>query len=195
MQTSSLSVLEKVEPLAAQAAERHSCVVYDLEFAGAGSHRILRVYIDKPAGEESVSIEDCSNVSQSLNLLLDVEDPIPGQGYNLEVSSPGLERKLKRKSHFLGAVGQKIMVRCRRGFGEIEPELKDFFGLRKQAEFVLKAVEGDQLVLAQEDLQIQVPLEDVEKSHVVFVFDDEAQLKPGVAKTPKKKTKPRKRKR
>lgn len=191
MQASSLSVLQKVENLANQAAARHSCVVYDVELVGSGARRVLRVFIDKPGEGESVSIEDCSLVSQSLNLLLDVEDPIPGPGYNLEVSSPGLERKLKRRDHFESAVGQTIMVRCRRGFAEFQPELKETFGLRKQAEAVLKAVEDDVLVLSREGVEMRVPLEEVEKSHVVFSFDDaeSSKLKPGKSPSPKKKKK------
>ena len=87
------SWLEKIEKIAQEIAEREGCVLYDLENIGSGKGRILRVYIDKDTG---VGIEDCSNVSKGLNLRLDVEDIVPGEMYNLEVSTPGLDRHLKK---------------------------------------------------------------------------------------------------
>lgn len=189
MQPSSL--LEKIEPLALQAAQRHSCTLYDLEFTGTGPHRVLRVFIDKPTLGEGVSIEDCSLVSQSLNLLLDVEDPIPGGGYNLEVSSPGLERKLKRKPHFESAVGQKIFVRTSRAFAEIQPDLKEHFGLRKQAELTLVRVEDESVVLSDGEVELCTPISEIEKSHVVFQFEDSPKPKPGLKPAKGKKSKPK----
>ena len=70
--------LEKVEKLAQEVAEREGCILYDVENSGSGKGRILRIYIDKEGG---VGIEDCSNVSKGLNLMLDVEDIVPGAMY------------------------------------------------------------------------------------------------------------------
>ncbi|MGZ3721281.1 MAG: ribosome maturation factor RimP [Bdellovibrionales bacterium] len=100
--------LEQVRKFAEEVAVREGCVLYDLEF-NDGPARSLRVYIDKaPSG---VSIEDCANVSRGLNLRLDVEDAIPGGEYNLEVSSPGLDRKLTLPWHFERAVGQQVRLK------------------------------------------------------------------------------------
>ncbi len=77
--------------------------VYDIEH---GNTRIA-VYIDKEGG---VSIGDCENVSKNLSVFLDVEDPFSGP-YTLEVSSPGINRKLKRKEHFDVAVGKRCVIK------------------------------------------------------------------------------------
>ncbi|WP_405223756.1 ribosome maturation factor RimP [Lentisalinibacter sediminis] len=80
----------------------------DLE-ARIGGKGLLRLYIDKPEG---VSLEDCERVSHQVSGVLDVEDPIPGE-YVLEVSSPGLDRPLKRPEHFERFVGSEAKVALR----------------------------------------------------------------------------------
>ncbi|MEK6554972.1 MAG: ribosome maturation factor, partial [Bdellovibrionota bacterium] len=85
---------EKIKGLAQEVCEREGCSLYDIEFVGAGRHRVLRIYIEAN-GEGQVTVEQCANVSRGLSLQLDVEDVIPGGQYELEVSSPGLERMLK----------------------------------------------------------------------------------------------------
>jgi ribosome maturation factor RimP len=106
----SSSFLNQIRKMAEEVAAREGCYLYDLEMVGAGGGRVLRVTIDRE-GDGGVSIVDCSNVSRGLNLLLDVEDVIPGGQYNLEVSSPGLERVLKEARHFQRAIGQKVSVK------------------------------------------------------------------------------------
>lgn len=102
------SQLEQVRTFAKEVAVREGCVLYDLEFHD-GPARRLSVYIDKSPG--GVSIDDCANVSRGLNLRLDVEDAIPGGHYDLEVSSPGLDRKLTQLWHFEKAVGQTVRLK------------------------------------------------------------------------------------
>jgi len=104
------SQLEQIRQFAEEVAVREGCLLYDLEFR-EGPGRLLRVFIDKDAG--GVSVNDCVNVSRGLNLRLDVEDVIPGGAYELEVSSPGLDRKLTQLWHFEKAVGQTVQVKYR----------------------------------------------------------------------------------
>lgn len=104
--------LEQIRSYAQEVADREGCLLYDLDY-GAGPGRTLRVFIDKDAG--GVSIEDCANVSRALNLRLDVEDVIPGGAYDLEVSSPGLDRKLTQLWHFEKAIGQTVSLKIRAG--------------------------------------------------------------------------------
>ena len=99
--------LDQVRRLAEEVALREGCRLYDVEFAG-GPNRTLRIYIEKEAG--GASLEDCVNVSRGLNLMLDVEDPVPGGSYELEVSTPGLDRKLTQLWHFEKAVGQSVRL-------------------------------------------------------------------------------------
>ncbi|HEY4647338.1 MAG TPA: ribosome maturation factor RimP [Steroidobacteraceae bacterium] len=78
----------------------------ELEFAPAGSGSLLRLYIDAPPG---ISLDDCERVSRQVSAILDTEDPIPGQ-YTLEVSSPGLDRVLRKPEHFRRFAGNRIRL-------------------------------------------------------------------------------------
>jgi len=80
--------------------------ILTVELSGRGSGTILRVYIDGPDG---VTLDDCANVSHQLSAILDVEDPIP-DAYTLEVSSPGLDRPLSKRSHFEAVLGQQVKI-------------------------------------------------------------------------------------
>lgn len=81
----------------------------DLELPIGGRDGVLRVFIDKPEG---IAVEDCEVVSRQLSAILDVEDPLPGH-YTLEVSSPGLDRKLTKPEHFQRFTGETIRVKLR----------------------------------------------------------------------------------
>ena len=89
--------------------ERLGYELSDLEARIGGSNGFLRLFIDKEAG---ISLEDCEKVSRAVSALLDVEDPLPGS-YNLEVSSPGADRKLTRPAHFERFLGSTIKVQMR----------------------------------------------------------------------------------
>lgn len=179
MTESNPSWMEKVEKMAQEVTLREGCFLYDIEFVGVGNKgRTLRLYIDKEtppataASEEGqgVSIDDCSNVSKALNLLLDVEDIIPGEAYTLEVSSPGLERVLRKPWHFEKAVGKKIWVKTGKSFesfGVTDKKLK----AAKQIDEVLKAFDGETLKFEVKDVEVNIPLSAVEKSKVLFVIN------------------------
>ena len=81
----------------------------DLELKLGGRDGIVRVFIDKPEG---VDLSDCEIVSRQLSAILDVEDPLPGH-YTLEVSSPGLDRKLTKPAHFQRFLGETVRVKLR----------------------------------------------------------------------------------
>lgn len=81
--------------------------VWDLEYVKEGKKNVLRVYIDKDGG---VSIDDCVNVSRNLEKVLDSEDFIE-DAYTLEVSSPGINRKLKTNEHFDKFIGESVEVK------------------------------------------------------------------------------------
>ena len=101
------TVVEKLRIIAERVASGEGLELVDVELLGGGGHRLVRIYIDKPEG---VTHGDCEKVSQQVGTILDVEDVIPGGRYNLEVSSPGLERKLSRPSEFERFQGHKIKV-------------------------------------------------------------------------------------
>ena len=84
---------ERVREIAERVASSSGLEVVEVEFRGGGKSRMLRVFLDKPAG---ITHEDCANFSREFGTILDVEDAVPGGRYVLEVSSPGLDRKLTR---------------------------------------------------------------------------------------------------
>lgn len=94
----------KVRAMAQEVALRSGYDLIDVEYRREPSGWTLRLFIDKPGG---VNLEDCQRLSQELTALLDVEDPIPHK-YNLEVSSPGLDRPLRRGRDFEAARGKRI---------------------------------------------------------------------------------------
>jgi len=91
------------------AIERLGYELSDLEVNLGGKHGVLRVFIDKPDG---IGLNDCEKVSLAVSALLDVEDPLPGH-YDLEVSSPGLDRKLTKIEHFQRFEGETVKVQMR----------------------------------------------------------------------------------
>jgi ribosome maturation factor RimP len=89
--------------------ERLGYELSDLEVRLGGRNGVVRVFIDHAGG---IGLADCEKVSLAVSALLDVEDPLPGQ-YNLEVSSPGLDRKLTKVEHFQRFTGETVKVQMR----------------------------------------------------------------------------------
>lgn len=156
--------LQKIEGLAAEVCQREGCFLYDLEFIGAGKGRTLRVYIDKEGG---VGIEDCSNVSKGLNLMLDVEDAVPGGAYQLEVSTPGVDRHLRRPWHFEKAVGKKVWVRTREAFETLGVTDKKWTKA-KSVEDVLSSADTESIVFELKEGPLRIPFAAIEKAKMVF---------------------------
>ena len=98
--------VEKIREMAERVATSEGLNLVDVELKGGNTNPLLRVYIDKSGG---VSHADCQLVSEQLSAMLDVEDPFPGR-YVLEVSSPGLERKLTKPSDFVYFVGRRARL-------------------------------------------------------------------------------------
>jgi ribosome maturation factor RimP len=118
-------------------------------------HGVLRLYIDKPGG---VVIEDCSDVSQQISALIDVEEPISGQ-FNLEVSSPGLDRPLRRVKDFQRFVGSQV-------------KLKTIMPLDGQRNFKGRMLSADEnsVVIETDTEELSVPMNAIEKARIVPEF-------------------------
>jgi ribosome maturation factor RimP len=127
------ALLHKV---AQQAADACQVELYHLEWLASGRRNLLRVFIDKPEG---VTVGDCERVSRELSVLLDVEEPIRGR-YVLEVSSPGMDRRLHLPAHYRANVGRAVEVKTLRA---------DEKGRRKWVG-TLESAEDDGFVLALE---------------------------------------------
>ena len=117
--------LEGIREIAERVAASYGLEIWEVELRGTGGKsRMLRVYIDRPSaaapqGETAgpavggVTHEDCANVSRELGTILDVEDAVPGGTYLLEVSSPGLDRKLAKAADFERFVGSRVKLMTR----------------------------------------------------------------------------------
>ena len=101
------AIVNKITEIAERVGNSEGIEIVDVELLGAGRGRLLRIFIDRPQG---VTHGDCETISQQVGTILDVEDVIPGDSYTLEVSSPGLERKLNKPKDFERFVGQKARV-------------------------------------------------------------------------------------
>lgn len=96
-----------VEELVLPIVEKENFELVDVEFKKEGPHKYLRVYIDKPEG---ISLDDCQKVSEQLSEKLDETDPIE-ENYFLEVSSPGLDRPLKRPEDYVKFAGREVEIK------------------------------------------------------------------------------------
>lgn len=104
------TVASKIEEIARRVASPEGMEVVEVEVKGGGAHRFIRISIDKPAG---VTHGDCELVSQQVGTILDVEDVVPGGRYTLEVSSPGVERKLLKPQDYQRFQGKKARITLR----------------------------------------------------------------------------------
>jgi ribosome maturation factor RimP len=104
------AMASKIEEIARRVAEPEGLEVVEVEVKGGGNNRFVRVSIDKPEG---VTHGDCEMVSQQVGTILDVEDVVPGGRYTLEVSSPGVERKLLKPQDFERFQGKKARITLR----------------------------------------------------------------------------------
>lgn len=126
-----------------------------IEYLPQGKHSILRIYIDKPEG---IDVDDCSDVSRQVSAMLDVEDPIKGE-YNLEVSSPGLDRPLFTPAHFEQFLHAQVSVRLKM---PIE-------GKRKFVA-VIQAINGDAVDLVVDGKTFTIPFDIIDKANLVPEF-------------------------
>ncbi len=151
------SVLKEIERLIEPVLAEMGIDLVDMEYRSGQGRRVLRIYADRPTG---INLDDCAMVSREIGNLLDVKDLLP-QHYVLEVSSPGLNRPLKREKDFLRAIGQKIKVKT-------AVPLKG----RKNFSGVLQSFENGMLQLKLDNTVVQIPEEGVNKANLVFDFEN-----------------------
>lgn len=155
--------LKRIEELVRPVVETIGCTLYDIEFVG----RTLRISIQKPGG---VSLDDCTQVSRLVNPLLDVEEVVPGGAYDLQVSSPGLDRVLRRPEHFAESIGEVIRVSTTSDMAEWNPgEL--IFRNRRKAKGKLLAFEEEVLSLDVDGKVAKIPFQGVKSAQVEFVYE------------------------
>jgi len=126
----------------------------DVEYGREPSGVILRLIIDKPGG---VTIDDCSGISRLAGDLLDAKDSVPGS-YNLEVSSPGINRPLKRKDDFERFAGQKVLIKT----SELIDGCRNFKG-------ILNGTRDDFIVISSEKTVFSIPFDLVAKARLDII--------------------------
>jgi ribosome maturation factor RimP len=136
-----------IEPLLAQEAAE----LVDLRYLREGGRWILRFYIDKPGG---ITLGDCEQLSYRIGGLLDLQDLMPGS-YNLEVSSPGLDRVLKREKDFEKFSGHRARIRLKRP--------RD--GQRQFRGYLKGAKEG-QVILENGETTLELPLSEIDEARL-----------------------------
>ena len=124
-----------------------------LEYLSGANPAVLRIYIDH---EQGISVDDCADVSRQVSAVLDVEDPIASE-YNLEVSSPGLDRPLFKASHYGLVIGERVKVQTKFPVD----------GRRKYTGTLLNADEN-QIELQVDNTQVTLSINDIEKGKLIF---------------------------
>jgi ribosome maturation factor RimP len=154
-QTNRDGVVTRITEIAERVAQSEGLEIVEIEFLGGGASRLLRVYIDKPEG---VTHGDCENISYRLGAVLDEEDIVPGEKYTLEVSSPGVERKLTKPADYQRFTGQKAKI-----------ALTDPVEAQKHWVGVIRALDGNVVTLEpSEGKLVQIPLDKVRKANLKF---------------------------
>lgn len=148
MQYRDVRLTELIKP----AVEALGYELVGVEYRRGRKRALLRVYIDQPDG---VTLEDCARVSHQVSGVLDVEDPIV-EGYDLEVSSPGLDRPLFEPEHFERFAGNRVRVRM-----SVPVEG------RRQFTGVLLGIENGQVRVEEEGVERRIPLESVSVARLV----------------------------
>lgn len=138
---------ERVRSLAEPVLARRGAELVDLQVK-QGRTRLVRIIADRPGG---IDLDTCARVSAELSRMLDLEDPIPGP-YTLEVSSPGLDRPLRRPDDFRRNVGQKVRIVLADG----------------QLEGTIEEVEEDKVVVARAGERTAVPLGRIAKAKILL---------------------------
>jgi ribosome maturation factor RimP len=152
------SLLLQVRALAEPMIMAEKMELVDLEFAHEHSGWVLRLLIDKPGG---VNLDDCAMISRAVGTALDVEDIID-RPYHLEVSSPGLNRPLKRPEHFRQAEGKRVRLKTFAPLGD--PPRRNFTGL-------LKGVADDAVMLeVPGGGDFRIPFGEIAKANLEFDF-------------------------
>ena len=155
---------ERVHAIAERVASSSGLELVEVELRGGGKSRMLRVFLDKPAG---VTHEDCAQFSREFGTILDVEDVIPGS-YVLEVSSPGLDRKLVRPADYERFAGSKVKLMTREpvnGNRHFEGRLESFRDGRLTLD--LSEARRKNRPAAGSPQKVEIELANVEKANLV----------------------------
>lgn len=147
------SIEERVENLLEKTINNLGYELYDVEYAKEGKNYFLRIFIDKPNG---IDLNDCEKVNDGINEILDKADYIKDQ-YFLEVSSPGIERNIRKEKHLKENIGKKIQIKL---FNPIEGK-KEYIGK-------LEKYDEEKIEISDEEKNIQIPRKSISLIKTVY---------------------------
>ena len=168
--------LDRVREIAERVAASSGLEVVEVEFRGSGNARMLRVFLDKPGAASGdllagVTHGDCANFSREFGTILDVEDAMPGS-YTLEVSSPGLDRKLTKAAEFDRFVGSRMKITTRHPVNNnryFEGRLESFRGGRLTLDLSVASKKSRKKMgaaAAEQGQKIEIEFANVEKANL-----------------------------
>jgi ribosome maturation factor RimP len=165
--------VERVREIANRVAASSGLEVVEVEFLGGGTARMLRVFLDKVAAGTDplagVTHEDCANFSREFGTILEVEDVMPGS-YTLEVSSPGLDRKLIKAADFTRFTGSRLKLTTRQPVDNnrhFEGRLESFQDGRLTLDLSVASHKSRKKMGAAAGEKIEIELANVEKANLV----------------------------
>jgi ribosome maturation factor RimP len=165
--------VDRVREIADRVASSRGLEVVEVEFLGGGTARMLRIFLDKPAAGTDplagVTHEDCANFSREFGTILDVEDVMPGS-YTLEVSSPGLDRKLTKAADFTRFTGSRVKLTTRQPVDNnrhFEGRLESFHNGRLTLDLSVASHKSRKKMGEAAGQTIQIDLSNVEKANLV----------------------------
>jgi len=145
--------MDQLEEMIKPVVEGLGFELWGIERLSQGKYSILKIFIE---AEDGINVEDCATVSRQVSTLLDVEDPFSGR-FTLEVSSPGMDRRLLRLEQFDAFKGSRVRLNLRRAFEG-----------RRKYKGVLCGIEGDDVVLGTDgEEEILFPFEDIERANII----------------------------
>ncbi len=147
---------QKLADMLRPAVEEVGKELLGVEYISAGNQSVLRLFIDH---ENGIEVDDCAEVSRQVGAILDVEDPISSE-YNLEVSSPGVDRPLFDLAHFQAVVGETINVK-------VSIPLNG----RRKFKGILEAIENDTLIVVVDNQEFELVFSNIDKANLVHNFD------------------------
>ena len=165
--------VDRIREIAERVAASSGLEVVEVEFLGGGKARMLRVFLDKPAAGADplagVTHEDCANFSREFGTILDVEDVMPGS-YTLEVSSPGLDRKLTKAADFTRFTGSRMKLTTRQPVGNnwhFEGRLESFKDGRLTLDLSVASHKSRKKMGTAAGEKIEIEFANVEKANLV----------------------------
>ncbi len=165
--------VDRIQEIAERVAASSGLEVVEVEFLGGGKARMLRVFLDKPAAGTDplagVTHEDCANFSREFGTILDVEDVMPGS-YTLEVSSPGLDRRLTKAADFTRFTGSRMKLMTRQPVGNnrhFEGRLESFKDGRLTLDLSVASHKSRKKMGDAAGEKIEIDFANVEKANLV----------------------------